>query len=177
MEDLIRRVLKHIGDDPNREGLVKTPARIVQSWKELFSGYNQDPFSILKTLSGERYDQIILLKNCELYSMCEHHFLPFFGKCHIAYIPDGKVVGISELARLVEVFSRRLQIQERLGEQITESMMSNLKPKGVACIIEATHLCMRMRGIGKQNSSMITSSLKGCFLENSAARQELMGMI
>lgn len=181
IEQNIIRCLEYIGEDPNREGLLETPSRVIRSYDELFAGYKQDPQDVFKVFDAERYDQLILLRDCELYSMCEHHMLPFIGKAHIAYIPNGKVIGISKLARLMEIYARRLQIQERLGEQITSSLMSMLDAKGAACIIEAEHLCMRMRGIGKQNSVMVTNSLKGVFLEDStrglAARNELMRLI
>ena len=173
----IVRQLQYIGEDPKREGLVKTPDRVVRSWGTLFSGYQQNPADLLTVFESDGYDQIVLLRDIELYSMCEHHILPFYGKAHVAYIPGGKVIGISKLARLVDIFARRLQIQERLGEQVTSTLMEHLKPRGAACIIEATHMCMRMRGVSKQNSVMTTSSMKGVFLENAAARTELMALI
>lgn len=173
----IVRQLQYIGEDPNREGLKETPNRIVRSWGELYSGYGQDPKELLTTFDSDGYDQIVLLKDIELYSMCEHHMLPFFGKAHIAYIPDKRIIGISKLARLLDIFARRLQIQERIGEQVTSTLMEILQPKGVACIIEASHLCMRMRGVSKQNSTMVTSSLKGVFLQEISTRTELMNLI
>jgi len=169
--------LEYIGEDPTREGLLRTPERVVNTWNELYKGYLQDPKDIFTTFEAEGYDQIVLLKDCEIYSMCEHHLMPFFGKAHVAYLPDKKVIGISKLARLVDIFSRRLQIQERIGQQITDTLMTYLQPKGAACIIEATHLCMRMRGVSKQNSIMITSSMRGVFLENLTAREELLQLI
>lgn len=177
IEDHVTRMIQYIGEDPTREGLIETPARVIKSWKHLYSGYGTDPASIMKTFSADGYDEMVLLKDIELYSMCEHHMLPFFGKAHVAYIPDKKVIGVSKIARLVEVFSRRLQIQERLGDQVTSALMEHLQPKGAACIIEAQHLCMKMRGVEKQNSVMVTSSLKGSFLEKLAAREELMRLI
>jgi GTP cyclohydrolase I len=173
----IRFQLKCIGEDPDREGLIKTPDRVIRSWDELFVGYHEDPEELMTTFSSDGYDQVVICKNIELYSMCEHHMLPFFGFAHVAYLPDKKVIGISKLARLLEVFARRLQIQERIGEQVTGALMKYLQPKGAACIIEATHLCMRMRGINKQQSVMSTSSLKGVFLEEASARQELFQLI
>jgi len=173
----IVRQLQYIGEDPNREGLKETPNRIVRSWDELYSGYAQDPKDILTTFSTDGYDQIVLLKNIEMFSMCEHHLLPFFGKAHVAYIPNDRVIGISKLTRLVDIYARRAQIQERLGEQVTSTLMKCLKPKGAACIIEASHMCMRMRGVSKQNSTMVTSSLKGVFLEEGSTRAELMRLI
>ena len=177
MKAHITEQLRYIGEDPTREGLVETPNRIVRSWKELYCGYDQDPKELLTTFDSDGYDQIVLLKDIELYSMCEHHMLPFYGKAHVAYIPDKKVIGISKLARLVDMFARRLQIQERLGEQVTSTLMEILQPQGAACIIEACHMCMRMRGVAKQQSTMVTSSLKGVFLTKGKARQELMGLI
>lgn len=176
-ENLIKGILTTLGEDPTREGLEETPKRVVKSWKELYAGYGQKPEDILKTFSSDGYDQIVVLKDIELYSMCEHHMLPFYGKAHVAYIPDGKVIGISKLARLVDIYARRLQIQERLGAQVTKALMEHLQPKGAACIIEATHMCMRMRGVGKQNSVMTTSSLEGVFLKNEKARLELLTLI
>jgi GTP cyclohydrolase IA len=177
LQELIRTQIKEIGDDPTREGLLDTPKRIIRSWQELYSGYWEKPADLLTVFDAESYDQIVLLKDIEMYSTCEHHMIPFYGKAHIAYIPDKKVIGISKLARLLEIYARRLQIQERIGEQVTEALMTYLKPKGAACIIEARHLCMCARGVGKQNSTMVTSSLKGAFFTSSAARMELMGLI
>lgn len=173
----IIRILEYVGEDPEREGLKDTPDRIVRSWDELYSGYQQDPAALLTVFEAEEYNQIILLKDIELFSMCEHHLLPFFGKAHVAYIADQKVIGISKLARLVDIFARRMQIQERVGEQVTSALMKHLEPLGAACIIEAVHMCMRMRGCSKQGSTMITSSLKGTFLDEHTARQELMNLI
>lgn len=179
--DLIKQQLKnqldYIGDDSNREGLIDTPDRILRAWDELFAGYKQDPKELITDFSAESYNQMILLKNIEVYSMCEHHTLPFFGKAHVAYIPNGRVVGISKLARLVDVYARRLQIQERLGDQITAFLMEECKALGAACIIEASHLCMRMRGVNKQHSLMTTSSLRGVFFDNSTARAEFLQLI
>jgi len=174
----IVRQLQYIGEDSNREGLKGTPDRIVRSWDEIFAGYTQSPKDVFTTFKNEDcYDQIILCKGIELFSMCEHHVLPFFGKAHVAYIPDQKIVGISKLARLVDVFARRLQIQERICQQVTEVIMEELKPLGAACIIEATHMCMRMRGVSKQQSTMVTSSLKGVFMTKLEAREELLRLI
>jgi len=177
IQDSVIRQLQYIGEDINREGLQETPKRVVNSWKELYSGYNRDPKKEIKIFGSEGYDAIILLKDIELYSMCEHHMSPFIGKAHIAYIPKEKIVGISKLARILEIFARRLQIQERIGNQVTEFLMNELDPLGAACIIEAQHLCMQMRGIQKQNSKMVTSSLKGIFLENQDTREELMKLL
>ncbi len=173
----IIRQLQYIGEDSEREGLKDTPDRIVKSWSELYCGYNKTPFDILTTFSADGYNQIVLLKDIEIYSMCEHHMLPFFGKAHVAYIPGKTIVGISKLARLVDIYARRLQIQERIGEQVTDALMKYLNPLGAACIIEAVHMCMRMRGVSKQESIMSTSSLKGAFFKNASARTELMQLI
>jgi GTP cyclohydrolase I len=179
--DFFRRFFTHIGDDPDREGLKETPVRVINAWEEIFSGYKQNPDRMMKFFSSDGYDQLILLKDIELYSMCEHHMLPFIGKAHVGYIPKNKVIGISKIARMVDMFSRRLQIQERLTDQIAGCLWKSLSPIGVACVIEAQHLCMRMRGISKQNSIMKTSSLKGIFIEKSefgkAARQEFIDLI
>lgn len=177
MKENIREQLQYLGENPNREGLQKTPERIIRSWNELYSGYGKDPKDILTVFNSDGYDQIVLLKDIELFSMCEHHMLPFFGKAHVAYIPDKQVVGISKLARLVDIYARRLQIQERIGEQVVNALMEYLKPLGAACIIEAVHMCMRMRGVSKQHSTMITSSLKGVFMEDVPARGELLQLI
>ena len=169
--------MEFIGEDVTREGLLETPNRIVRMWEEIYKGYKQDPKDLLTTFAADGYDQIILLKDIELYSICEHHMLPFFGKAHVAYTPKKKVIGISKLARLVDMYARRMQIQERLGDQVTSALMDHLNPLGAACIIEASHLCMRMRGVAKQNSTMVTSSMKGVFMTKSEPRQELMGLI
>lgn len=175
--ELIRKQLNILeGKNSEREGLRDTPSRVVRSWGELYSGYDKNPKDLLTVFASDGYDQMVVLKDIELFSMCEHHMLPFYGKAHVGYIPDKKVVGISKLARLVDMFARRLQIQERLTDQVTESLMEHLKPKGVICIIEATHMCMRMRGVGKQNSVMTTSSIKGAFLEP-GVKEEFINLI
>jgi GTP cyclohydrolase I len=176
-EDHITRIIEMIGDDPTREGLLKTPERVVKSWKELYSGYGMNPDDIITTFDPETYDNLIMLKDIEFYSTCEHHLMPFYGKAHIAYIPNQKIIGISKLARLLEIYSRRLQIQERIGELVTTYLMNKLNAVGAACIIEAKHLCISARGVQKQGSKMVTSSLKGAFLEDGSSRQELMSMI
>lgn len=175
--DLIRQVLLEIGENPDREGLKDTPRRVVKSWKELYKGYTQDPEDFLTTFESEGYDQIVLLDNIEMYSMCEHHMLPFFGRAHVAYIPGDMIVGISKLARLVDMYSRRLQNQERITQQVTTALMTHLKPKGAACFIEAKHMCMCSRGVEKQNSVMKTSCLKGAFFDTPEARAELLQLI
>ncbi len=176
----IVEILKYLGEDVNREGLKETPQRVIKSWDRLFGGYLQDPDDVLTTFAEDDvipHDQIILLKDIEFYSTCEHHMLPFVGKAHVAYIPNDKVVGISKLARIVEIFSRRLQIQERVGNQVSHALMEHLHAKGAACIIESKHFCMTCRGVEKQNSVMVTSSLRGVFLHKNETRQELLKLI
>lgn len=179
--DAVTRLIEMIGEDPNREGLKETPDRVIKSYETLFSGYKQSPKDIIKTFDADGYNELVLLKDIEIYSMCEHHILPIIGKAHIGYIPDKRVIGISKLARIADMFARRLQIQERLADNISSTIMEYLNPLGAACVIEARHLCVQMRGVSKQNSIMTTSSLKGIFLENSdtgrAARKEFMGLI
>lgn len=177
MRSLIVQQLEFLGEDPTREGLLGTPERVLRSWEELYKGYSQNPKDIFTTFESDGYNEIVLLKEIELFSICEHHLLPFFGIAHIAYIPDGRIIGVSKLARLLDIFARRLQIQERIGEQVVESLMFNLRPLGAACIIQATHLCMRMRGCSKQRSTMVTSSLRGVFMSKPEARAELMMLI
>jgi len=164
-EDVIVRMIEHLGENPNREGLLDTPKRVVKSWKKIFGGYEQDPKDVLVTQFTEEYDQMIVCKNIEFYSTCEHHMLPFYGIGHIAYIPNEMVVGLSKMPRLLEVYARRMQIQERLTEQVSTAMYDILKPRGAGVILEAKHHCMVCRGVEKQNSSMITTSLKGVFKE------------
>lgn len=176
-DDIIIRQLQFIGEDPAREGLRETPVRVLRAWKEQYAGYAQDPSQILKSFKDGACDEMVLLKDIEFYSTCEHHMLPFYGKAHVAYIPNGRVVGVSKLARLLDVYARRLQIQERICQQVTSTLMDQLRPKGAACIIEAQHFCMKSRGVQKQDSVMVTSSLKGVFLERPEARAELMGLI
>jgi len=176
----LKDILQYLGEDTNREGLRDTPERIVKSWERIFGGYLQDVEDMFTTFEEDDvipHNQIILLKDIEFYSTCEHHFLPFVGKAHVAYIPHKKVVGISKLARVVEVYSRRLQIQERIGNQVTKALMENLEAKAAACIIESKHFCMTCRGVEKQNSVMVTSSLRGTFLEKIESRQELLSLI
>lgn len=176
-ETYVRQLLRYIGEDPTREGLIDTPKRVVQSYADFFSGYGQDAAAHLKTFKDGACDEMVVLKEVEFYSFCEHHMVPFFGKAHIGYLPDGKVVGISKLARVLEVFARRLQIQERIGQQVTEILMNELTPKGAGCVIEAQHLCMCARGVNKQNSLMVTSSLQGAFREDNGVRAEFLQMI
>lgn len=175
IQDSVTRMLQFIGEDVNRDGLKETPDRVVKSWKTIFGGYSQDAKSMFKTFEDD-CDEMVVLKDIEFYSTCEHHLQPFFGKAHIAYIPDGKVIGVSKLARVLEVYARRLQIQERICRQVTDDLMKYLEPKGAACVLEAKHFCMVCRGVHKQNSTMITSSLQGVFREPEV-RSEFMSMI
>jgi GTP cyclohydrolase IA len=178
MEEQIRHILKALGEDPDREGLVKTPYRVTQALTFLTQGYQQDPAKVINdALFTEDYEEMIVQRDIDFYSLCEHHLLPFFGKAHVAYIPHHKIVGISKLARLVDVYARRLQVQERLTNQIANIIMEKLDPLGVAVVIEAEHLCMRMRGVGKQNSMIITSTLLGAFRTRQETRQEFMTLI
>jgi len=172
------QIIDHIGEDINREGLRKTPLRCAKSIQFLTDGYDMDPDEILKTaLFNEEYNQMVLIKDIELYSLCEHHLIPFFGKAHIAYIPNKKIVGLSKIPRIVDVFSRRLQVQERLTEEISECLEKNLKPEGVAVVIEASHLCMQMRGVQKQNAITTTSAFTGVFLKEEKTRLEFINLI
>ncbi len=175
-EENITRIIEYIGDDPNREGLQETPSRVVKSYSQLFSGYGVDVNQIIKVFEDDSCKEMVVLKDIEFYSTCEHHILPFFGKAHIAYIPDGRVMGVSKLARLLEVYSRRLQIQERICQQVTSALDTYLMPLGSACVLQAQHFCMTSRGVQKQNSIMVTSSLTGSFLEP-AVRNEFLNFI
>ncbi len=173
----IRRLIQFIGDDPDREGLKETPERVVRSYKKLFGGYEQKPAEIMKVFKDDNCDEMVIVKDIEFYSTCEHHMLPFFGKAHIAYIPDGKVIGISKLIRILEIYTRRLNIQERICQQVTNVLQNNLQPRGVACVLEAQHFCMTARGVEKQGSIMVTSSLTGSFKESVETRNEFLNMI
>ncbi len=178
MEELIRELLKEIGEDPSREGLERTPTRVAQSWAYLTSGYRQDVHQVRnEALFTEEYDEMVVVKDIDLYSMCEHHLLPFFGKCHIAYMPSKKIVGLSKLPRLVDMFSRRLQVQERLTTQIAQTLQEVLQPRGVAVVVEALHMCMLMRGVEKQNSKAVTSAMLGQFRDRPETRAEFMELI
>ena len=178
LADSIKIVLKEIGEDPNREGLLKTPERVAKSMDYLTNGYGINPNEILKkAMFKEQYNQMVLVKDIEMYSMCEHHMLPFFGKAHVAYIPNGHIVGLSKIPRVVDVFSRRLQVQERLTDQIKDCIQETLNPKGVAVVIEAQHLCMQMRGVQKQHSSTTSSAFSGLFLRDEKTRAEFMNLI
>jgi GTP cyclohydrolase IA len=176
--DLVRRMIVLLGEDPNREGLRRTPERFEKALRYLTSGYRTDPDKLLNgAMFSVCYDQMVVVKDIELYSLCEHHLLPFFGKCHVAYIPSKKVVGLSKIARLVNMFARRLQIQERLTSQIAKAIQEQLSPQGVGVIIEARHLCMVMRGVEKQHSSAMTSAMLGAFRENKQTRDEFLSLI
>jgi GTP cyclohydrolase I len=174
-EGIIRRQLELIGEDPDREGLLKTPSRVAKAMSWLTRGYELTAREVIgDALFAENHENMVMVRDIEMYSMCEHHMLPFFGRVHIAYIPDGKIVGLSKLPRVVEVFARRLQVQERLGEQIADAIAEVLQPRGVGVVIEAVHLCMMMRGVEKQNSRTITSSLRGLFRNDAKTRSEFL---
>ena len=173
-----KEVIENLGEDPNREGLLKTPERVAKAMQFLTQGYEQNPQKILKSaMFAEKYDEMVIVKDIEVYSLCEHHMLPFFGKCHIAYIPNGHIVGLSKFPRMVDAFSRRLQVQERLTDQIRDCLDETLNPQGVAVCIEAQHLCMQMRGVQKQNSITTTSAFSGAFMEEDITRQEFMSLV
>ena len=178
MERLVRRELELLGEDPDREGLLKTPERIAKSLTWLTRGYDMDIADIVgDAVFAERQENMVMVRDIEMYSLCEHHMLPFFGHAHVAYIPDGRIVGLSKLARIVDMFARRLQVQERLTEEIAEAICDILKPRGVGVVIEASHLCMMMRGVQKQNSTTITSALRGSFRDDSKTRDEFLRLV
>jgi len=178
MKEYFKNILKKIGENPEREGLIKTPQRAAEAFKFFTSGYKQDLNEIVNdAIYKESSNNMIVLKDIEFYSLCEHHLLPFFGKCHIGYVPNGKVLGLSKLPRIVEMYARRLQIQERITAQIADAINSIIKPKGVAVVMEAVHLCMMMRGVEKQSSKTITSSVLGLFAKNRKTREEFLKLI
>ena len=178
MAGAVRRLISEIGEDPDREGIQKTPARVAKSLRFLTSGYRQDIDKVLNgALYSVAYDEMVIVKDIEVFSMCEHHLLPFFGRCHVAYVPNGKVIGLSKIPRLVDVFARRLQVQERLTVQIAETIMEKIKPQGVGVIVEARHLCMIMRGVEKQNSTAVTSHMLGVFRDAEGTRSEFLRLI
>lgn len=176
VDDNIRRILQYIGEDPKREGLLETPSRVSKSYSELFAGYKQKPEDVLKVFEDGACNEMVILRDVEFVSFCEHHMLPFYGVAHLGYLPKGKVVGVSKLARILEIYAKRLQIQERLTQQVTRALDDHLQPLGSACILEAKHFCMVCRGVLKQNSIMITSSLTGEFLKPEV-RQEFLNLI
>lgn len=174
-EDLVAEMIRRLGDDPARDGMLKTPERVAESMRFLTKGYHETPDAVLGgALFEEAHGNMVLVKDIEVYSLCEHHLLPFFGKAHVAYIPDGQIVGLSKVARLVEVFARRFQVQERLTEQIAQALWDTTEPQGVAVVVEAYHLCMMMRGVEKQNSKTITSAMRGLFLSDQRTRDEFL---
>jgi GTP cyclohydrolase I len=175
---LVREMITELGENPDRDGLQRTPQRVAQAFAELTQGYSADPQEILKgALFDVTYDEMVIVKDIEMFSLCEHHLLPFFGKVHVAYIPRRKVVGLSKIARLVEIFARRLQVQERLTNQIAETLQQAVDPLGVGVVIEARHLCMMMRGVEKQHSSAVTSAMLGAFRENLQTREEFLSLV
>ncbi|MGA2335706.1 MAG: GTP cyclohydrolase I FolE [Terriglobales bacterium] len=177
-EELVREMLVRLGEDPDREGLSHTPARVEKAMRFLVKGYKDDPEALLrKALFTVGYDEMVIVKDIEMFSLCEHHLLPFFGKVHVAYIPNGKVIGLSKIPRLIDAFSRRLQIQERLTTQIAEAIQNAIDPQGVGVVIEARHLCMMMRGVEKQHSSAVTSSMLGSFRSEEETRTEFLSLI
>ena len=177
-EELVREMLVRLGEDAKREGLTRTPARVHRALEYLTRGYQEDPEAMLKgALFTVSYDEMVIVKDVEMFSLCEHHMLPFFGKVHVAYIPKGKVIGLSKIPRLIEIFSRRLQIQERLTTQIAETIQKAIEPQGVGVVIEARHLCMMMRGVEKQHSEAVTSCMLGCFRDEQETRTEFLSLI
>jgi GTP cyclohydrolase I len=178
IEDAVLTILDQIGEDPSREGLRLTPKRVSKAWETMASGYGQDPISILRgAVFQEPCDDMVMVREIELYSLCEHHLLPFFGQCHVAYLPKGRIVGLSKLARVVDVYARRLQVQERLTTQIAEAIQNILEPWGVGVVIEARHLCMMMRGVSKQHSLAVTSCLLGSFRDDPKTRAEFLQLV
>jgi GTP cyclohydrolase I len=177
-EDLVREMLVRLGEDVSREGLTRTPERVHRAFEFLTKGYREDPEMFLNNaLFTVGYDEMVIVKDIEMFSLCEHHLLPFFGKVHVAYIPKGKVIGLSKIPRLIEIFSRRLQIQERLTTQIAETIQKAIEPQGVGVVVEARHLCMMMRGVEKQHSAAVTSSMLGCFRDEQETRNEFLSLI
>jgi len=178
LEEAVRTLIRELGENPEREGLSKSPARVARSLRFLTSGYTQDVDKVLNgAFYSVEYDEMVIVKDIEMFSLCEHHLLPFFGRCHIAYIPNKKVIGLSKLPRLVDVFARRLQVQERLTNQIAETIMDKIKPQGVGVVIEAQHLCMIMRGVEKQNSVAVTSAMLGSFRDCRETREEFLALV
>ena len=177
IEKGVRLILEGVGEDPSRSGLLETPRRVAGMFEEIFAGLEQDPEKIIKVLPGDQHDEIVLVKDISFYSMCEHHLLPFVGKAHVAYIPKGYISGLSKLARLVELYAKRMQLQERLTTQIADTLMKILQPRGVMVVVEAEHLCMTMRGVKKAGAITTTSVVRGVFRDNEATRAEAMSLI
>jgi len=178
LEDLVTDLLTELGEDPKREGLLNTPKRVAKAYEFLTSGYDKDIEHVLNgAVFSEKYDEMVLVKDIDFYSLCEHHMLPFFGKVHVAYIPDGKIIGLSKIPRIVEMFARRLQVQERMTQQIADTINKYLQPKGVAVVSEASHMCMMMRGVEKQNSSATSSAVHGLFKSDARTRQEFLNLL
>ncbi len=178
IEPLVHELMTHLGENPGRDGLKETPYRVARAFRELTRGYQQDPQQVLRSaLFDVTYDEMVIVKDIEVFSLCEHHLLPFYGKLHVAYIPSDKVIGLSKTARMVDIFARRLQIQERLTQQVAESIQEAIEPAGVAVICEAQHLCMMMRGVEKQHSSTITSAMLGVFRDNPKTREEFLALV
>ncbi len=177
IERAVREILLAVGEDPDREGLRKTPHRVARAYAELMAGLRTEPREHLRTVFYERCDEVVLLRDIQFHSLCEHHLLPFVGRAHVAYLPDGKVVGLSKLARLVDGFARRPQVQERLTSQVADALMAELSPKGAACVIEASHTCMTIRGVHKPGSTMVTSALRGLFKKDARTRGEVLSLI
>jgi GTP cyclohydrolase IA len=176
--ELVRSILEELGEDPARDGLQKTPLRVDRALRYLTSGYRMDAKQILNgAMFDVAYDEMVIVKDIEVFSLCEHHLLPFFGKCHVAYIPDGKVIGLSKIPRLVDMYAKRLQVQERLTMEVADTINASIKPKGVAVVVEAQHLCMIMRGVEKQNSVAVTSSMLGAFKDNQNTRNEFLNLV
>jgi len=177
-QEAVLKIIELIGEDPNREGLKKTPERVYRMWRELTTGYRQDPVKIVKSAVFESdYNEMVLVKDIEFYSLCEHHLLPFFGSAHVAYIPNGKIIGLSKISRLVDVYARRLQVQERLTMQIAQTLFDGLQPHGVGVVLEGLHLCSIMRGVRKQNNLMVTSAMLGVFKKDLRTRMEFLRLI
>lgn len=178
MKKHIQAILKTIGENPDREGLKKTPERVSDAYKFLTSGYRINPKAVLnKAIFTEKYNEMVLIKDIDFYSLCEHHLLPFYGRCHVAYIPNGKIIGLSKIPRIVEIFSRRLQVQERFTVEIAETIQDAISPKGVGVVVEAFHLCMAMRGVQKQKAYITTSSMLGAFMKDARTRSEFLSLI
>lgn len=177
-EELVRLMLPHLGEDPGREGLLRTPARVAKSLRWLTRGYGKSVEDVVgNAVFEEKHESMVLVRDIEVYSLCEHHMLPFFGKAHIAYYPDGRIIGLSKLPRIVDVFARRLQVQERMTDQIADALMDVLEPMGVGVVVEAYHLCMMMRGVQKQNSKTVTSALRGIFRDDAKTRDEFLRLV